>query len=233
MIPKIIWQTYESEYDELPQLAKDFLKTWIEKNPDWEYRYVSGKERREFVRDNFSIKWLEIYDSYKFDVMRADLWRYLCVFKLGGMYVDLDTSCNIPIEDWLDITNKFVIFTEPGDIHSATQRIFAAEKESSILKNILRLIEVEYNKNIKYKYKNDYMKNNTGYEVFTKGIFNYLKIINFSKSNLENVSTKNDFYCFSGNNSKIINDKAITHYHAGTTSIFGNNYKSWEKEEYR
>ena len=233
MIPKIIWQTYESEYDDLPQLAKDFSKTWIEKNPDWEYRYVSGKERREFVKDNFSKEWLGIYDSYKFDVMRSDLWRYLCVFKLGGLYVDLDTSCNIPIQDWLDINKSFIVSTESGSIDSATQVIFAAEKENNILKNILRLVKVEYNKHIEYKDKVEYIKNNVGYEVFTKGILNYLNIANFLNSNSLDISVKNNFYCFFGSESKLIHDKAITHYHAGTTSIFGNNYKSWEKEEYR
>jgi hypothetical protein len=233
MIPKIIWQTYESEYDELPQLAKDFSKTWIEKNSDWEYRYVSGKERRNFVKNNFNEEWLEIYDSYKFNVMRSDLWRYLCIFKLGGLYVDLDTTCNIPIEDWLDITNGFVVSTETEEIYSATQLIFAAEKENSILKNILRFIKIEYSKNIRYEDKIDYIKNNVGYEVFTKGILNYLKITNFSEPNLVIASIKNNFYCFSGSKSKVIHNKAITHHNAGSTDIFGNKYTSWGKEEYK
>ena len=52
MIPKIIWQTYECPYDELPQYAKDCTKTWIDKNPTWEYRYVDAQEREKFVLDN-------------------------------------------------------------------------------------------------------------------------------------------------------------------------------------
>jgi len=232
MIPKIIWQTYESEYDNLPQLAKDLSSTWIDKNPDWEYRYVSGKERREFVKDNFSQEWLEIYDSYKFNAMRSDLWRYLCIFKLGGLYVDLDTTCNIKISEWLDLNKNFIITTESG-FNSVTQLIFAADKESPFLKNTLRLIKSEYIKNIKYLDKIDYMKNNTGYEVLTKSILNYLKITNFYNCNDKDSAVINKFYCFYGEDSKIVHNKAITHHHAGITDIFGSEYVSWINEEYR
>jgi hypothetical protein len=231
MIPKIIWQTYESEYDDLPQLAKDFSKTWIEKNPEWEYRYVSGKERREFVKDNFSEEWLDIYDSYKFNAMRSDLWRYLCVFKLGGLYVDLDTTCNVKVSDWLDTDKSFVVSVEPED-ELPTQLIFASEKESAILKNILRYIKFEYSKNLNYLDKIEYMKNNTGYEVFSKAMLDYLKLDNFNKCNDKDSSIKNRFYCFNGELSKVIHQNAITHYRAGMNDIFGSTYLSWSKEEY-
>ena len=37
-IPKIIWQTMKT--NQVPALLKDYADTWIEKNPEYEYRFL-------------------------------------------------------------------------------------------------------------------------------------------------------------------------------------------------
>ena len=70
MIPKIIWQTYETPYKDLPKYIIEYSNSWIEKNPDWEYRYMSATEREQFVEEHFGKEWLKIYKSYPYNVMR-------------------------------------------------------------------------------------------------------------------------------------------------------------------
>ena len=89
MIPKIIWQTYDLEYKNRPQTAKDFSLSWKHLNPDWEYAYVSEKNRSCFVKEYFGEEWYNIYRSYKINVMRADLWRYMCLYIKGAKEVQI------------------------------------------------------------------------------------------------------------------------------------------------
>lgn len=101
MIPKIIWQTYETNYEDLIDDAKQCSQTWIDKNPGWEYRYMSATDRENFILNYFGQEWLDIYNMCPKNIMKANIWRVLVIYKYGGMYVDLDTVCNIPIDDWI------------------------------------------------------------------------------------------------------------------------------------
>jgi mannosyltransferase OCH1-like enzyme len=53
-IEKNIWQTYETSYDDLPQYAKESIGTWKHMNQDWNHGYMSGPDRENFFKENFS-----------------------------------------------------------------------------------------------------------------------------------------------------------------------------------
>ena len=217
MINKIIWQTYESEYDELPDKAKECVESWKSLNPNWKFRYVSGKERSLFVEKHFGQEWKYIYDSYKLDVLRSDLWRYMCLYINGGLYSDLDMVCKKPIESWLNVNSKFVVSSEPN-IWGYTQSIFASEPFSVFLKEILNSIKEKYYQNTEYKNVIDYEVNEVGYIIFTNSI---LKTLEKNKDGVQE---------FLGEDSNIIHTDSIQHYYAGNGNIFGSNYKSWKTE---
>jgi mannosyltransferase OCH1-like enzyme len=218
MIPKIIWQTYESEYDDLPELAKDFSKTWIEKNPDWEYRYVSGKEREDFVLKNFGEEWHKIYMSYTTGVLRADLWRYMCLYTNGGLYADLDILCKKSIESWLDIKLNFAV-SEESIGSGYTQMLFASSPNNIFLENILKDIKEQFYLNKEYTNIIDYVINESGYLIFTNSINNTLNIHN------------DGFMLYTGNDAKKIHKDSIQHYRAGDGNVFGLNYVTWKSEK--
>lgn len=46
---------------------------------------------------------LSLNESFKFMVEKADLFRYEVINKYGGMYVDSDTECRHPVQDWMEI----------------------------------------------------------------------------------------------------------------------------------
>ena len=76
MIPKVIWQTYECDYDKLDLKALECSSSWKQINPEWEYIYVSGKEREQFVLKNFgkeeSMVW-KIYVDNSFQNLEHSL----------------------------------------------------------------------------------------------------------------------------------------------------------------
>lgn len=224
MIPKIIWQTYECDYKDLPLLALECANSWQEKNPDWEYKYVSEKERAEFVLNNFGQEWFDIYNSYKANVLRADLWRYMCLYVNGGLYSDLDILCKKSIESFFDLSNNFIVSEEPfGPGYS--QMIFACEPNSIFLKNILDSIKVKYYEKNNYDNIIDYETKEVGYIIFTDSII---------QTTVSKKIDKNSFILYKNKEANKIHNEAIRHYRAGTTEkVFGPNYIAWHTEEYK
>jgi mannosyltransferase OCH1-like enzyme len=219
MIPKIIWQTYELEYKDIPQKAKDFSSSWQSLNPSWDYKYVSEKNRSSFVKEYFEEEWYTIYKSYKINVMRADLWRYMCLYIKGGLYSDLDIICKKPIESWLNLDTGFMFSEEPNN-PGYTQMIFASEPKNVFLKNILDDIKEQYYKKNMYSNLIDAESKEVGYIVFTNSI---LKTISLGEKN---------FTAFLKDDAKKIHYNSTKHYRAGNNNIFGDTYVSWQKESY-
>ena len=219
MIPKIIWQTYEVKHDDLHDNAKKIIESWKFLNKNWEYRYVSGKDRAKFVKEYFGKEWYTIYSSYKIDVMRADLWRYMCLYINGGVYSDLDLMCKKPIESWLNLNSSFVVSEEPG-IPGYTQMIFASEPKSIFLDKILKSIKNKYYENNVYDNSLNYITEEVGYKIFSKSILECLN------------KKQKGFVHFVGKDAEKIHYESTKHYHASDTNIFGPQYKSWKKESF-
>lgn len=224
MIPKIIWQTYELEYKDLPPLALECANSWQEKNPDWEYKYVSGKERAGFVLNNFGQEWFDIYNSYKTNISRADLWRYMCLYINGGLYADLDILCKESIENFFDLNYDFIA-SEESNGSGYSQMIFASKANSVFLKNIINNVKIKYYEKNSYDNIIDYVTKEVGYIIFTDSI-------------IQTVTSKeintNTFMLYKKEDAKKIHNEAIKHYRAGKKEkVFGPNYIAWQTEEYK
>ena len=87
-IPKIIWQTHESKYEDLPDLYKKNSQTY--RDLGWDYRYYSALDRELFISDYFP-EYLHLYLHIGPGIYRADLWRYLVLYRYGGFYADMDS----------------------------------------------------------------------------------------------------------------------------------------------
>jgi len=82
LIPKIIIQTSErhSTTDEKICLQ--------EMNPEYEYRFFTDSQRREFLKSTFLPKVVDAYDMLVPGAFKADLFRYGYLFIHGGCYFD-------------------------------------------------------------------------------------------------------------------------------------------------
>lgn len=89
MIPKIIWQTHEWEYEDLSYDFKMASLTWKNLNPDWDHRYVSKKDRVKHIEE-YDKSLLKFYNSCD-GITQSDIWRYVVLYLYGGVYVDMDT----------------------------------------------------------------------------------------------------------------------------------------------
>jgi len=167
MISKIIWQTHEWDYEDLPEIYKKTTKTWQVLNPDWEYRYLNAQERRDMIKEIMPsiLDQYDSYDGYIYDgkslggMLQCDLWRILSVYEYGGVYADMDSVCMGPLDQMLKlyadkdivVSSHFITKPEHQILEDSAAGIpynfqvnnsnFAAKKNSKTLKTIVDIIK--------------------------------------------------------------------------------------------
>lgn len=96
MIPKRIICTHVSQNTLEPKLrfCMDLMQNL---HPDWEFIFFSDGDSRHFIELE-APEYLELYDWYPRPVLKADLFRLLAVYKLGGFYLDTDFMLHTSLE---------------------------------------------------------------------------------------------------------------------------------------
>lgn len=90
-IPQIIHQIYEDLSGPPPSLIK-ISQSWKELNHGWEYRFWNKNDIDTFL-ETYYPDLIPIYRAFPYDVQRWDAIRYLILYKIGGLYVDMDYEC--------------------------------------------------------------------------------------------------------------------------------------------
>lgn len=246
MIPSTIWQTYKKPYEQLPDYIKKISNTWKDKNPDYDYVYMSDDDAREFIRKEYGSKVVKLFDNVPVGVMRADMFRYLVLLKEGGIYADLDTICNVPADEWVDRSNLFVV--APEHEMNFCQWTFAASPDNYILNSVVDLM-ISRLSNPDYSMKN-FVHYHTGPSMFTEGINkaikrdkdvfcypesktfcnNLIDLCTCAHGDLTSTTLESDgFLCYSHNNWHIFRNGAVTHLFGSQT--FKHDYDRWIDDE--
>lgn len=82
------------------------------KNPDYCYRLISNKEAECFIEKYYGSAilnyWNRIDNTYL--AAKADFLRYLLLYALGGIYVDLKSTIEIPLSKTIRDDDKYLVF---------------------------------------------------------------------------------------------------------------------------
>jgi hypothetical protein len=137
MIPKIIFQTHEYKYEELPLWFKQTSMSWRNLNPGWEYVYHDVAQRSKYVKDK-SPELYKIYQEIR-KPHQADIWRYLILKEYGGVYADMDSFCTVPMDYILDVLPDHIeiVCTRTEKQQHTNNANFAVIKNSKILNGCL------------------------------------------------------------------------------------------------
>src|SRR5260221_11127306 len=103
--PKTIWQTMKT--NAVPPKMRDLVDSWIKLNPEYKYNFVDNEEIRKVIRSHFP-DYLRAFEKMNHGASKADLWRYLVMFKYGGVYADVDCICLKPLRQWIDPEAAYV-----------------------------------------------------------------------------------------------------------------------------
>jgi mannosyltransferase OCH1-like enzyme len=95
LIPKILHHIWIGP----KQIPLHWMKTWVDKHPDWEYHLWDNDlvNNTEFVNNELIQQFI---DFGRFDGA-ADLIRYEVLYKYGGFMPGSDCECLLPIDDLL------------------------------------------------------------------------------------------------------------------------------------
>lgn len=85
--------------DKLPPVKyQSYIDRMMALHPDWTFYVWDDATALDVVRYHFP-EWLDIYQAFPFPVQRADIFRVMIVYLLGGFYLDLDMFCLRKLDD--------------------------------------------------------------------------------------------------------------------------------------
>ncbi len=94
-IPRLIHQTWKT--NDIPNKWISFTSKVRSLNPEWKYKLWTDKENELFVKTEFP-DFYPMYTGFSKNIMRADVIRYLIMYKFGGVYLDLDYEVLEPFD---------------------------------------------------------------------------------------------------------------------------------------
>jgi mannosyltransferase OCH1-like enzyme len=109
-IPKIIHQTFKS-WDTLPAALRENCQKIASLNKDHEYRFYGNDDCERFISEHYGDRILRIYNQIHpfFGAARADLFRYLCIYHYGGIYLDLKSHALRPFSEVLRQDDSYLL----------------------------------------------------------------------------------------------------------------------------
>lgn len=199
VIPFIIHQTWKSK--SMPQGMINAMNSWKNLNPDYEHRYYDDNDVMNYVNNfdctgfNFDKnKLLTAFNKINSGAGKADIFRYLIMYNIGGVYADADTVCLKSITNNINPQN-YTFVTGNDRYRYIHQWFFLCTPKHPIIKETLENsikcvitnnpIPTFKNSNVK-NIQLDYRKNNV--ELYT-GPF----VMDFSIRKLMRISLKNNY----------------------------------------
>lgn len=170
MIPKVIYQTYYTK--NLPSQILDINKKMMDVNPDYTYQFYDDLEMREFIVKNYDDETVYLFDRLNVGAAKADFWRYLILYKNGGIYIDLDSQIYGKLDDLITSDDEAIISRE-GHYGKFLQWCLMFSHSHPILKICIDKCK----ENIKNKKTNNII-DLTGPTVFSESINEYCSGIN-------------------------------------------------------
>jgi hypothetical protein len=80
-------------------------------NPDWEYRFYDDASVRDYISRNYGVDYVAYIDAINpgYGAAIADLFRYLVIYKEGGLYLDIKSQATRPLSEVILSNDAFLI----------------------------------------------------------------------------------------------------------------------------
>jgi mannosyltransferase OCH1-like enzyme len=183
-IPKVIIQTtFTKNIKNI--LHFNAIMTFIELNPEYEYKIFDNDEVRLFIKKNFNRDTLIAYDLIIPGAFKADFFRYCYLYINGGCYFDCKQILRTSLRNIINTNDTFLICKDAGD-GFFNALIFSIPKNDLLLKTINMCVHNIYNYHDIYQLyhsnKNKYNDVNTILS-FTGPILLYNAVKNYVNNN--------------------------------------------------
>jgi len=108
-IPKVVHQTFYTR--NLPPELRQSVAKIQDLNPGWAYRFYDDVDVETFILGNYQPHVLDYFKRInpRYGAARADLFRYLLMYKCGGVYLDIKSCPTRPFDDILRPQDQFLL----------------------------------------------------------------------------------------------------------------------------
>jgi mannosyltransferase OCH1-like enzyme len=178
MIPKIIHQIWVGK-NIIPEQEKKWSETWRHFFPNYEYILWTEKNLPSIIPENCSLTIDSVMPKY---ALVADVYRYLIMYKYGGIYADTDIECYKNFDN-IFLNKNFVGITPHENTNYLTNAFFACSEKNEILKMCIEDLKPVPEEGFKTAYA--YI----GPSFLTKQFCKFYEI-NLSKNHLNNIELK-------------------------------------------
>jgi len=108
-IPCIIHQTFPTK--SLPWELQQNADKLRALNQGWEYRLYDDEDVLEFIKNNYDPNVLNYFQRINpaYGAAKADLFRYLLMYKCGGVYLDIKSSARKPFDNVFKYGDRYLL----------------------------------------------------------------------------------------------------------------------------
>lgn len=111
-IPRILHQVFfKSPPEPPPPEIQENIARVRELNPHWSYRLYDEAAMLEFIREHYASAVLDQFLRIDplYGAARADLFRYLLLYRVGGVYLDIKSSLTRPLDSVIAPTDRYLL----------------------------------------------------------------------------------------------------------------------------
>lgn len=108
-IPRVIHQT--SPTTQVSAAIRDNIERLTTANPGWDYRLWDDAGIEDFIASEYGPRVLEYYSRINphYGACRADLFRYLLMYRIGGVYLDLKSTVTRPLGEIIRPGDRYLL----------------------------------------------------------------------------------------------------------------------------
>lgn len=101
-IPGKVWQSAKDRI--FTKDEQTIIDSWLEKNPSFRYELLTDQSADNYVITRYNETRPDIvtlYTGLSIPILKADLLRYLILLSDGGIWSDIDVTCEVDVGHWL------------------------------------------------------------------------------------------------------------------------------------
>ena len=147
-IPFIFMQN-SSENLLSPNIAKNIFQ-FIDANSSYTYIFFDDKDSRLFIMNNFPKDVLDAFDELAPGAYKSDLFRYCFMYIIGGVYLDINKTFMINLDNLIDRDYDFITCIDrDADVnYGLWQALLASPPKTLLMMECIKAVV----KNVKNKY---------------------------------------------------------------------------------
>ena len=201
LIPKVIIQTSNENMNKSIYHYNSII-SFVELNPEYEYKFFTDDECRKFIVENFK-DIIDVYDLLVPGKIKADLFKYAYLYKNGGCYFNCKTILFKPLNKIIKVQDKIILYSDNNVLKDG---IILIEKNNTLMQDILNKLVINILDNdLKNKLTNitsniifnNYFKNSEYVSLIKEN--NYIYSINEVNKNRNNALLKYHYNNYQSN----------------------------------